>query len=419
MTRYSSPRAELTGLLADTWWYGLSHRVSEEAFLELACLRVEQGFSAIQLVAGIPPEVGPEHPYAASEVGPAWTLAGTYNQRYLQLAARRTAMLNQLGLRVILYGAWGHQIKWLGRAGIVGWWQELVNQCDALDVIYCLTGESNLWIGQENGLLPDKSTGDLWQRKVIPGAETKIASLVKRSLRRINLGLRKRDDSLLLQRRQDWSYVLEALHKMTSRPLIIHTNANELGYQVVENPALLAANTTQTGHSETMRDALWQIPLGEMQREPEQIFINLEPWYEGINDSFYVRDQLFAYWVTMLAGAASYCYGAQGIWNVGDGRFLSHWGKQTFSQAMQFESPRLLGLSHQLFLKYQGPGDTIVVQQDGKLLSITKKSGSKSISFYPYIAGIEDLPGGQIWLPLDGGFTDELPQSGPVVLIDS
>ncbi len=344
---------------------------------------------------------------------------GCINQAYLRLAARRIALLNQLGLRVIIYGAWGHQIKWLGREGMVSWWQELVSHCDALDVIYCLTGESNLWIGQENALLPDKSTADLWQRKVAPAAGNRIASLAKRSLRRLNGRQRTPDDRMLQQRRQDWSYVLAALDKMTERPLIIHTNARELGYQAVENPGLLSANTTQTGHSEAMRDALWQIPFAELQREPEQIFINLEPWYEGINDSFFVRDQLFAYWVTMLAGAASYCYGAQGIWNVGDGRFLSHWGKQTFLEAVQFESPRLLGLSHQQFLKQQGSGEIIIKQQNGTLSFLTRRGARGSTSFCPDAADIEDFPNGQIWLPLHGRFAHDPPQSGPVVFIDS
>lgn len=393
--------------------------MSDEAFIELAMLRVQQGFSAIQLVVGIPPEVGPQHPDAASMFGPAWNLQGEFNREDLRLAVRRTALLNELGLRVIIYGAWGHQIKWLGRENMVHWWQELVNHFDDLDVIYCLTGESNLWIGQENILLPDRSTGDLWQTQAGHGPWAKLASHVKNRLRRFQPVRHRGNNYRLQQRRQYWSTVLEALANMSDQPLIIHTKARETGYQAVENPELLSANTTQTGHNETMRNALWQIPLGELNRDPKQVFINLEPWYEGINDKFYVQDLLFSYWVTMLAGAASYCYGAHGIWNVGDGRFLAYWGRQTFSEAMELKSPALLGLSHQQFLSHQGLGTTIYKQHKGKLLHIARKGNGQSICFYPDVAGVDDLANGQIWLPLHGRFVHTLPQSGPVVFFGS
>lgn len=46
----------IAGFLADTWWFGLSKRFSERSFKDLAALRADQGFSAIQLVVGVPPE---------------------------------------------------------------------------------------------------------------------------------------------------------------------------------------------------------------------------------------------------------------------------------------------------------------------------------------------------------------------------
>jgi len=52
--------SNIAGFLADTWWFGLSRRLSEKDFKDLAILRATQGFSAIQLVVGVPPEVGPE-----------------------------------------------------------------------------------------------------------------------------------------------------------------------------------------------------------------------------------------------------------------------------------------------------------------------------------------------------------------------
>jgi hypothetical protein len=146
-------------------------------------------------------------------------------------------------------------------------------------------------------------------------------------------------------------------------------------------------------------------------------FINLEPWYEGIGDQFWAEDQLFSYWVTVLAGAMSYCYGAHGIWNVGDGNFLAHWGKQTFSQALALDTPRLIGLSHeQYLLRNLQMGATFYEMEGQELRTIGRKAGEEWIQFFPDIARADHVPAGKIWLPLEGVFAATLPPEGQVVV---
>ncbi len=84
----------------------------------------------------------------------------------------------------------------------------------------------------------------------------------------------------------------------------------------------------------------WQGKDGE---PVEHFVIDLEPWYEGICGQFWSDDQLYAYWTMMPTGAAGYRYGAQGIWNVGDGTILTHGGTQTYDEARQLRTPELLG----------------------------------------------------------------------------
>src|SRR3989344_4121055 len=91
--------------LCDTWWYGLTQRVDDKKFKELARLRAQQGFTSIQMVVGIPPEVGPENLNASTNVGSAWQLNGEFNQDYLKRARDRVEYLNSIGLSAILYGA--------------------------------------------------------------------------------------------------------------------------------------------------------------------------------------------------------------------------------------------------------------------------------------------------------------------------
>ena len=61
-----SPRTEIPAFLADTWWFALTGRLDDAAFPRLVERRAGQGFTAAQLVVGIPPEVGPAHPAAQS-----------------------------------------------------------------------------------------------------------------------------------------------------------------------------------------------------------------------------------------------------------------------------------------------------------------------------------------------------------------
>lgn len=407
----------LTGLLVDTWWFALTQRLTAAAFEALVDQRVAEGFTAVQLVVGIPPEVGPENENAASPAGAAWTLAGTFNDHYLRFARQRIIYLNQHGLRVIVYGAWGHQIEWLGPEKLIAWWRKIIAAVDDLDVIYCLTGESNLWLsGEAAPLLPDKTTASFPTsrlREWVGRLPYRVQGLLVRGMQEVK---RPQREQKLRQRSQKWSQVLAAIHQEASHPLIIHTLPQETSDSVVANPDLMAAVTTQTGHSEAMRSALWQRPLAF----PDQPFINLEPWYEGIRGAFGVDDQLYAYWVSMLAGCSSYCYGAHGIWNVGDGSFLAQWGDQTFAQALALETPRLLGLSHQQFLAARGTDGCPFFETDEyELITIGQRGENWLIQFFPNVAQAATVPDGQIWLPRQGAWADRLPQRGQVVIFQT
>lgn len=405
----------VTGLLADTWWFGLSQRLSEEDFKGLAELRAEQGFSAVQMVVGIPPEVGPENENAQSQVGFPWTMDGGFNHEYLGLAQNRIRFLNDLGLVVIVYGAWGHQIEWLGKERMSDWWLHIITRLDSLNVIYCLCGESSLWVENAFKLLPKKTTDDLVSSSILPIINPRMKSALARVAKGLNRSLHKRR---LEQRRDGWSFVLERISKSTSKPIIVHPTVDQTGFEAVRNPELLAANTIQTGHDVGTRNRLWQLPLTLLEDDPGgKGLINLEPWYEGIRDQFWINDQMFSYWVTMLAGARAYCYGAHGIWNVGDGEFLAHWGKQTFAQARAIDTPRLLGLSHeQYLLRSHLKGKVFCQVEDGELRTIGRRAGEKLIQFFPNIARVKQVPAGKIWLPLEGSFSEALSSQGPVVI---
>lgn len=409
-------RPNFDRFLCDTWWYGLTQRVNNKKFEELAKLRVQQGFTAVQMVVGIPPEVGPENPNASSKVGSAWQLNGEFNQDYLKYTRNRIEYLNSLGLSAILYGAWGQQIEWLGEKKMKDWWSEIIESFDDLDVMYCLTGESDIWVGEEKQLLPDKSSSELNVVRLIPFLHPRLVYVGKRLLNMINEPL-NRDKKA--ERRNKWSRVLTHISSMTDKPIFIHVLPNMTSEEAVNNPKLLDAVTVQTGHSESTRQLLWELPLENTKRYPNKPFINLEPWYEGITGRFNTEDQLYAYWVSMMAGAYAYCYGAHGIWNAGDGKFLAHWGKQTLDEAMKLKTPQLLGKSHQLFIRsgVANYPEIKVEEKEGELVKITRSNNQGNVIIYiPDVSLVKDLPEGDIFLPTKGNFVKVLPKNGQVVI---
>lgn len=402
--------------LCDTWWYGLTQRVDDESFEKLAKLRVEQGFTVVQIVVGIPPEVGPENPNASSKVGPAWNLQGEFNQDYLFHARKRIKQLNDIGLSAILYGAWGQQMEWLGEEGMKKWWDEIIRNFDDLNVMYCLTGESDIWIGEEKKLLPDKTTSELNTVRLMPFLHPRLVYLGKKLINLINEPLLEGKKA---ERKNKWSRVLSYVSSKTNKPIFIHVLPNMTSEESVNNPQLLDAITVQTGHSEGTRRLLWKLPIEVTRQNPNKPFINLEPWYEGITGRFGVEDQLYAYWTTMMAGAYAYCYGAHGIWNAGDGKFLAHWGKQTISDAMRLKTPYLLGQSHKLFIGsgFMNYPQVEVEEKNGELIIITRRDEKgKFVSYIPDIQLVSELAEGNLYLPSKGEFAKSPPKSGQIVV---
>ncbi len=251
-----------------------------------------------------------------------------FNYTYLQDCEERVKLLNDAGLLVIIYGAWGHHINWIGLSRMKDWWDELIQRFEKYDVIFCLSGESNIWIGEAAKLLPDKSTHDFKVRnkllkllRIFPFNKLRQTKILHDINYLINTSLQKVKSETLADRKNDWSKVAEHVHTKTIKPLLIHTIPSESSLEALLNPELLAAVTTQTSHDKRSRNRHWQEPLKILKENPLLKYINLEPWYEGILKKFYSKDQLYAYWVSMLAGAHAYCYGAHGIWNCDDGKF--------------------------------------------------------------------------------------------------
>lgn len=389
----------------------MTDRCDDSTFAALAALRAQQGFNCIQLVAGIPPECGPENDNVSGNGTAAWNLDGEINQHYLDWAYQRVKQLNQAGLEVILYGAWGYQINWNSPRFMNAWWAALIRTFDDLDIIYCLSGELDLWPERADRLLNNHTTADI-------DPVTYPHSLIERASDKFNRKIIT--PYLLRQRIKRWDSILLDVSKKTDRAFLIHTTGNKLASETTRLPHLLCCDSMQSGHSQNTRNTLWQCPVRYHDSNPSSCLINLEPWYEGITDDFGTDDQLYAYWVSVLAGAPGHCYGAHGIWNMGDGSFLSQWGEQTLNQAMQLPTPSLIGKSHAFFLQSANLTSNLSTESntnsDGSLKSITRSFSRYRLT---YICNVEQYKVENpevIWLAEKGVFIDTYPKTGAVVV---
>lgn len=408
--------------LFDSWWYALTNRITDKEFEDLAKLRARQGFDGVQLVVGLPPEIGPENPNALSKVGPAWTVNKEFNAQYLDFARDKIRLLNSLGLTVLVYGAWGQQIEWLGEKKMVEWWSKIISKLDDLNVLYCLTGESDIWIGDEYKFFPNKTSTDIIKKNKY-FIHPRIIYEIKSFLKPISNFIFK---SRLNNRRKKWSSVLSRVAPLTNKPILIHVLPKMTSLEAVSNHDLLDAITVQTSHERINKNLFWQLPLKITKQYKNHKFINLESWYEGILDDFKKDDQIFAYWTSMMAGSYAYCYGAHGIWNVGDGKFLAQWGKQTFKAAIKLDTPRLIGISKKFISqKKLSNFNKIKVEinrNTGELEKITRRSADgKYITYFPDVSkySVHIKRNALYFLPLGGKFSKVCPETGQLVVLNN
>lgn len=423
----SVERHPIEPFLADSCWYAITARMDNESLLSLAEQRREEGFTAIQLFVGVPSEIGPSNSNAESERGFPWTKKDgnlVPNIEYLEMARDKIEAINKLGLGVIVYGAVGYQIEWAGEEGMNSWWDGIINYLNDLNVIYCLTSESDHSIGEEWKLFPDISYGE----RVTTKGRTKIPDPVRfilaARLRPLFYNLVRRNE--LKVRREKWSKVLAHVGGKTDKPLLIHPIPGFTSHEAVSNPELLSAVTTYTGHFPQSKPSLWKIPKGLRRQYPGVPYINLEPYYEGIKNKFWLEDQIFAFWASMLSGALAYCYGAHGIWNVdtGDG-FLNYWGPQNFDQARALKTPEILGKSFRKlndFLGGERISAYILNRAANELIEIGMRTKSgKRVSYYPNRSRVIVPPGLRI-NPLTCERivrVDSLPERNPLVVFQS
>lgn len=351
--------------LADTWWDAFTTRISDRQFTDLAAQRAEQGFSVIQVVAGLYPEMEPFAPEGASRTGWVWERDFTMlNSGWFDEADRRVTELVRHGLVPCVVGAWGHYIETMGVQRMRRHWRELIARWGAYPVVWCLAGELSAPSYEqmhdaasqlESGHLRAGDAVRLLGRTVTSHgrrlAGRRRAGFPDTGLIVQQLGLRHVADSQVAA----WAQVARYVDQIEpfGRPVTAHPAANWPIDTLAMPSDLIDFWMLQTGHSalDTPATSVTQL-TDTLQRRPREPVLVGEVCYEGILGSSWHPTQRFLFYSHMLSGAAGHSYGAQGLWgfNTPDylGGIAGRWNDLTWQQAADLPGATHLGIGRRL-----------------------------------------------------------------------
>ena len=306
---------------ADTWWMGLSSRLHfPDEFVPLVKERKEKGFSVIQLVAGLFPDMDDFDPRAANEAGLPWE-AGykTINPSYFDKADARIAMLVGMGIVPCIVGAWGYYILSLGEKRMRQHWRYIIARWGAYPVAWCAAGEATMpFYLSENGPKAQKKQIALW---------TKLTRYIKQT-------------------------------DPYKRPLTIHPT--DTSTTQLSDTSLLDFNMIQAGHGgyPSISNAVRLIGQ-ERKTYPKLPLVMGELNYERIMHDTHAEQQRLSFWKSMLSGASGYSYGANGLWQAnrkelpfGASPHGGTWGNAPWQEAAAWEGSHQLGIAKKLLERY-------------------------------------------------------------------
>jgi hypothetical protein len=263
----------------DTWWMQMSDRVRwPQDFSTLAGDRAARGFTVAQVVLGFPGDLATDDPRTANEGGLPWEKdLGRINPRYFDACDLRLQTIIRAGILPCILGSWGYHLLTLGEERMTSHWRYLVARYGAWPVAWSLAGETAM---------------SYYLSKDPAGDTEKL--------------------------RAAWSRVSKAIRSFDpyERPLSAHPRRTS--WDDLEDSSALDYLMLQPGH---MRNALGigvACIADARARFPNKPVVNAEPPYEGHMGTNGPDVQRFAFWSSILSGAAGFTYGAAGIFQAND-----------------------------------------------------------------------------------------------------
>jgi hypothetical protein len=305
--------------LADTWWMGLTTRLSwPEGFCRLTADRVEKGFTVVQIIAGLYPDMKPFDARGANEGGFPWDEGFTSpNPAYFDAADNKIAWLVEQGIAPCIVGCWGFFAGFYGKEKILRHWEYLIARWAAYPVIWCAGGEANMRYYRD-------------QEKVS-------------------------EEEHLKKSRADWTEITAFIRRTDpfERLLTIHPTQN--GHEQINDESLLDLDMLQTGHGSfnTLLPSARQVKAALDRRKLPVIVA--EACYEGICGTSGADVQRYLFWSSLLLGCCGHTYGANGIWQLnsekekyGPSPHGASWGDTPWEEAYRLPGSAQLGAAKKL-----------------------------------------------------------------------
>lgn len=311
--------------LGDTWWMGLSERISWDGFQRLAKDRQDKGFTVVQIVAGLVPDEDavPDGPGSRNEGGSVWdTSFKDINPRYFDYADRRLFALLDAGLVPALVGGWDETLSKIGIAGMKKHWRYLIARYGAYPIFWIGGGEvydpSETYVRAHHSPIQDFKWKPGW---------TEVVRYIKAN---------------------------DPYH----HPLTVHEWISGI---TLQDESLKDFRLHQAAHAGWPSIAA---DVAEMNthyaRVPvTQPIVEGEIGYENIGGVHHEDFQRTAFWLTMLNGAAGHTYGSGPTYEFNNSNLPLHDGGppgqfsfMTWEEGMNFPGSYQVGLGAKLLRQY-------------------------------------------------------------------
>jgi len=304
--------------LGDTWWMALS-RLSLPEFAQLADLRRDQGFTVIQLVAGLYPDMPAFDERGKGEMGFAWEKDWSrVRPEFFDAADKRITYLTEQGLVPSVFASWGYYLSFMGAEKMKQHWRYLIARWGALPVTWTSSGEQDLhWY-----LSGDKENE-------------------RRKLKR------------------EWTDVIRYIRQIDGFHRLVTTHPLSQARDTNIDPFVLDFDMQQSGHGVPPEKHALKALEG-WNRTPTMPVISGESRYEAleIKPPLTTRDARQAFWAHLLnSGVAGHTFGVNGIWQVnradaafGKSPSGNNWGTTPWDVAMKMPGASQLGAAKRFLL---------------------------------------------------------------------
>jgi Protein of unknown function (DUF4038)/Domain of unknown function (DUF5060) len=310
--------------LGDTWWSGMSTRLSWEGFQKLTADRKAKGYTVIQFVAGLVSRESGPSPLTASacnEGGCVWEPEfKRINPGYFDSMDRRVQLLIDAGIVPAITGGWTDKVALLGVAKMKKQWRNLIARYGAYPVFWILGGEV---YDPPPDLLA--KVGNMPGMPVLPGGWTELARYVRAT---------------------------DPYH----HPLTAHELPPPYD-NPLQDESLTDFDMFQPCHFgwPSIAIEVAQLDMHYARTTITKPLVVGEIGYEKLGGTHLEDFQRVAFWLAMLNGAAGHTYGAVGVWHSYDVEKVFHarkWSFFTWEDGMDLPGGYQIGLGAKLLQKY-------------------------------------------------------------------